>query len=132
MRIMQSTRDTPDQQIQVIGGLTEGMSIRAVERMTGIHRDTIMRLGAKVGRGRAELHERMMVWLRVDRIECDELWAFVGKKQKHLNAQTAAKRAMLTRSSCWLLPAAHSRPITQANATRATRKSSWPICASAF
>ena len=60
------------------------MSIRAVERMTGIHCDTIMRLGAKVGRGRAELHERIMVGLRVDRIECDELWAFVGKKQKHL------------------------------------------------
>ena len=39
-----------DQQIQVIGCLTEGMSIRAVERLTGIHRDTIMRLGARVGR----------------------------------------------------------------------------------
>lgn len=73
-----------DQQIQVIACLTEGMSIRATERMTGIHRDTIMRLGAKVGRGCAELHDRMMVGLRVGRIECDELWAFVGKKQKHL------------------------------------------------
>ncbi len=33
-----------DQQIQIIAALTEGMSIRAVERITGIHRDTIMRL----------------------------------------------------------------------------------------
>src|SRR5262249_42240060 len=73
-----------DRQIQIIGCLTEGMSIRAAERMTGIHRDTIMRLGAKVGRGCAELHDRMMVGLRVGRIECDELWAYVGKKQKHL------------------------------------------------
>ena len=73
-----------DQQIQVIGCLTEGMSIRAIERLTGIHRDTIMRLGARVGRGCAELHDRIMVGLRVGRIECDELWAFVGKKQKHL------------------------------------------------
>jgi len=38
-----------DQQIQVIGALTEGLSIRAIERMTGIHRDTIMCLGARVG-----------------------------------------------------------------------------------
>jgi hypothetical protein len=30
-----------DQQIQVIGALTEGVSIRSIERMTGIHRDTI-------------------------------------------------------------------------------------------
>ena len=73
-----------DQQIQVIGCLTEGMSIRAIERLTGIHRDTIMRLGARVGRGCAELHDRMMVGLRVGRIEMDELWAFVGKKQKRL------------------------------------------------
>jgi IS1 family transposase len=73
-----------DQQIQVIACLTEGMSIRAVERMTGIHRDTIMRLGAHIGRGCAELHDRMMVGLRVGRLELDELWAFVGKKQKHL------------------------------------------------
>jgi IS1 family transposase len=75
---------TRDQQIQVIGCLTEGMSIRAIERLTGIHRDTIMRLGARVGRGCAELHDRIMVGLRVGRIECDELWAFVGKKQRHL------------------------------------------------
>jgi hypothetical protein len=73
-----------DQQIQVIGCLTEGMSIRGVERLTGIHRDTIMRLGAKVGRGCAELHDRTMVGLRVGQLELDELWAFVGKKQRHL------------------------------------------------
>jgi IS1 family transposase len=79
-----------DQQIQVIGALTEGMSIRSVERMTGIHRDTIMRLGAKVGRGCAVLHDRMMVGLRVGRIECDELWAFVGKKQKHMKRTDSA------------------------------------------
>lgn len=64
-----------DQQIQVIGCLTEGMSIRAVERLTGIHRDTITRLGTRVGRGVAELHDRMMVGLRVGRLELDELWA---------------------------------------------------------
>jgi IS1 family transposase len=73
-----------DQQIQVIGCLIEGLSIRSIERMTGIHRDTIMRLGARVGRGCAELHDRTMVGLRVGRLELDELWAFVGKKQRHL------------------------------------------------
>jgi transposase-like protein len=50
-----------DQQIQIIACLTEGQSIRATERITGIHRDTIMRLGARVWRGCAELHDRMMV-----------------------------------------------------------------------
>ena len=79
-----------DQQIQIVAALTEGMSIRATERLTGIHRDTIMRLGARVGRGCAELHDRMMVGLRVGRCELDELWAFVGKKQKRTRQHETA------------------------------------------
>jgi hypothetical protein len=38
-----------DRQIEIISALTEGMSIRAVERITGVHRDTIMRLGIGAG-----------------------------------------------------------------------------------
>ncbi len=60
-----------DQQIQIVAALTEGMSIRAIERLTGIHRDTIMRLGARVGRGCAELHDRMMVGVRAGRLKRD-------------------------------------------------------------
>jgi len=40
-----------EKKIQVVSALAEGSSIRAIERMTGIHRDTIMRLGVKVGQG---------------------------------------------------------------------------------
>lgn len=49
-----------DKQLTAIAALTEGVSIRATERLTGIHRDTIMRLGARVGHGCATLHDRMM------------------------------------------------------------------------
>ena len=74
-----------DKQIDIIAALSEGMSIRAVERLTGVHRDTIMRLGARVGRGCAELHDRMFVGIRAPRLECDELWAFVGCKQRNVS-----------------------------------------------
>ncbi len=40
-----------DKQIAIIGALAEGSSIRSIERITGVHRDTIMRLGVRVGRG---------------------------------------------------------------------------------
>lgn len=73
-----------DQQIQIIAALTEGMSIRAVERLTGVHRDTIMRLGARVGAGCAALHDRTMHSVRAGRLELDEAWSFVGKKQKNV------------------------------------------------
>jgi transposase-like protein len=71
-------------QIAVISALTEGCSIRATERLTGVHRDTIMRLGVRVGDGCAVLHDEMMRFVQVNRLELDELWSYVGKKQKRV------------------------------------------------
>lgn len=73
-----------EQQIQIVGHLVEGASIRSVERMTGVHRDTIMRLGARVGNGCARFHDRRMVGVRPGRLELDEAWSYVGKKQKRV------------------------------------------------
>jgi IS1 family transposase len=71
-----------DKQIAVIGALAEGNSIRAIERMTGIHRDTIMRLGVRVGEGCTRMMDETMVDLPCHRLEMDEIWGFVGKKEK--------------------------------------------------
>src|SRR3954468_15705607 len=81
-----------DKQIEVIAALTEGLGIRATARVTGVNRETVGTLALRVGRGCAVLHDRMMVGLRVGRIECDELWAFVGKKQKHLKRGDSAEK----------------------------------------
>jgi IS1 family transposase len=78
-----------DKQIEIIAALTEGCSIRAVERLTGAHRDSVMRLGARVGRGCEEFHYRTVVGLRVGRLELDECWGFVGKKQRHVSPKEA-------------------------------------------
>ncbi len=40
-----------DKQVVIIGSLAEASSIRSIKRMTAVHRDTIMRLGVKVGQG---------------------------------------------------------------------------------
>jgi IS1 family transposase len=71
-------------QVEIIAALTEGCSIRAVERLTGIHRDTIMRLGLRVGIGCAKLHNALMRDLHVSRLEFDEIWAYVGKKRNQV------------------------------------------------
>src|SRR6202050_4863930 len=70
-----------DKQIEVVSALTEGLGIRATARITGVNRETVGKLALQVGRGCAELHDRMMVGLRVNRIECDELWSYVGHKR---------------------------------------------------
>jgi IS1 family transposase len=69
--------------------LCEGVGQRAVSRLTDTDRKTVARLALAIGRGCAELHDRMMVGLRVHRIECDELWAYVGHKR---NPQAGPKR----------------------------------------
>lgn len=76
-----------DKQISAIAALTEGMSIRATERLTGIHRDTIMRLGVRVGQGCATVHDAMMRNLHVNVIQMDEIWGYVGKKQQRTDSQ---------------------------------------------
>ena len=81
-----------DKQIDIIAALCEGVGIRATARLTNTNRKTVGRLALHVGRGCAELHDRMMVGLRVPRLELDELWAFVGCKQKRVTAQDALIR----------------------------------------
>ncbi len=70
--------------VQIINCLVEGNSIRSTERMTGTHRDTICRLLVEVGDGCAQLMDEQMRDLPCRRIEVDEIWAYVGKKQRHM------------------------------------------------
>lgn len=74
-----------DKQVAVISALAEGSSIRAVERMTGIHRDTIMRLGVRIGQGCAAILDKKMRDLSCRSLQLDEIWGFVGKKQKNVS-----------------------------------------------
>jgi len=73
-----------DTKIAVIGALAEGSSIRSIERVTGVHRDTIMRLGVKVGNGCASVMDSTMRNLPCNRLEMDEIWGFVGKKDRNV------------------------------------------------
>ena len=69
---------------QVINCLVEGNSLRSTERMTDTHRDTVMRLLVQVGDGCARLLDEQMRSLPCRRIQVDEIWAYVQKKQRHV------------------------------------------------
>jgi len=73
-----------DKQIAVISALAEGSGIRQIERMTSVHRDTIMRLSVRVGQGCAALLDRKMRDLSCSHLQLDEVWGFIGKKQRHV------------------------------------------------
>jgi hypothetical protein len=72
-----------EKQALIVSALAECNSIRSIERITGVHRDTIMRLGVRVGQGCAKLMDAKMRGLTCSRIECDEVWGFIGKKKKN-------------------------------------------------
>ncbi len=79
-------------QIAIVAALTEGCSIRATERLVDVHRDSIMRLGVRVGEGCARLHDRLMRELHVNLLELDEVWGYIGKKQKWLTREDAPEK----------------------------------------
>ena len=81
-----------EKQVAVIAALAEGSSIRSIERMTGINRNTIMNLGVRVGQGCAAILDSKMRGLKCHLLQFDEIWGFIGKKQANLRATAGAGR----------------------------------------
>ena len=73
---------TTEKKVQAISMLAEDSSIRAVERITGIHRDTIMRLASASAKACAKIHDEKMRGLSCKHVEVDEIWGFIGKKKR--------------------------------------------------
>lgn len=80
-----------EKQVAVIGALAEGQSIRAIERLTGIHGDTFGRLGVRVGTACGRIRDEKMRGLSCSTVQMDEIWGFIGKKQRNLRPGDAQK-----------------------------------------
>jgi IS1 family transposase len=74
-----------DKQEAVIRCLVNGVSVRSTERIVGVHRDTILRLMVSLGDGCTKLMQEKLTGLKSEHIQVDEIWSYVGKKQKHLS-----------------------------------------------
>lgn len=62
--------------------LVEGVSVRSIERLTGVHRDTILRVLVVAGERCERLLEEKIRAVPVKDVQCDEIWGFVGCKEK--------------------------------------------------
>jgi len=69
----------------ILSSLVEGASIRSIERISGVHRDTIMRLMLSAGQRAEEILDREMIGIQSRYIQVDEIWTYVAKKQKTLS-----------------------------------------------
>jgi hypothetical protein len=81
-----------ERRAQVIAALVEGVSINATCRMTGVAKHTILKLLKDIACACAAYHDAHVRDLRVRRIQCDEIWAFVYAKHKERDSRANGKR----------------------------------------
>jgi len=73
-----------EEKVRVVACLVEGNSLRATTRMTGTHRSAIQKLLVELGATCSAYQDKVFRNLKLTRIQCDEIWAFVGCKQKNV------------------------------------------------
>lgn len=73
--------------VRIVGALVEGNSIRSTSRMTGIARNTITKLLVDLGTACMKFHDEHVRNVRVRRLQCDEIWAYIGAKAKNVSAE---------------------------------------------
>jgi IS1 family transposase len=69
---------------QILAVLCEGMGVNAASRITGASKNTVLKLLADAGEACALYQDEAHRQLKLTRIECDEIWSFVGMKQKNV------------------------------------------------
>jgi len=87
-----------DKQIQIVAALVEGNSIRAIARMADVSRNTISKLLLDLGAACEQYHDEHVRGLDCKRIQADEIWAYVAKKD---SALTPEQRGQFGIGSTW-------------------------------
>jgi IS1 family transposase len=78
-----------ERRAQIISALVEGVSVRAVCRMTGAEKHTVTKLLLEVGAACFEYQDRVLRNLNCKRIQCDEIWSYIGCKEKNVTAENS-------------------------------------------
>lgn len=75
----------------MVACLVEGNSIRATSRMTGVARNTVDKLLIDLGAACSDYQDKAFRNLSCKRVQCDEIWSFVGCKEKNVPADQRRK-----------------------------------------
>jgi IS1 family transposase len=72
--------------VQILSMLCEGSSMRSISRVADVSINTVTKLLIDAGETCADLHDKQVRGVKASRIQCDEIWSFVGAKQKNVEA----------------------------------------------
>jgi IS1 family transposase len=81
---------TLEQKTRVVAALVEGNSIRSTGRMTSVAKNTVVKLLFDLADSCAAYHDRHVRNVRVRRLQCDEIWQYVGAKAKDVRPEKKA------------------------------------------
>jgi IS1 family transposase len=84
--------------IQIVAALVEGNSIRATSRMAGVSQNTIFKLLVDLGFACADFQDKAFRNLSCKKIQCDEIWSFIGAKAKNA---TQEQKELLSWGDIW-------------------------------
>jgi IS1 family transposase len=90
LKLKKMNRLSTEKRVRVVAALVEGASVNAIVRMTGIAKHTILNLLEDLGCACAAYHHRHVRSLKARRIQCDEIWQFVGAKAKNVTPEQKA------------------------------------------
>jgi hypothetical protein len=98
--------------VQILGMMVEGMSIRAIARLTGASKNTIVRFLRDAGEACARYQDETLRGLACERIQVDEIWSFVTAR--HRRGLRCRGRAVYS-----------ARPASREAWTRASETTKW-------
>lgn len=68
---------------KIVGMLVEGNSLRATSRLCDVSINTVSKLLVDVAAAAEKYHDKHVRNLKIRRLQCDEIWAFIGAKDKN-------------------------------------------------
>ena len=80
-----------EKRVQVISCLVEGNSIRSTVRITGVAKNTIVKLLAEIGEACSDYQDKVFRNLPCKNIQCDEIWSFCYSKEKNVPQEKKGK-----------------------------------------
>jgi IS1 family transposase len=81
----------------IVRALCEGCSIRATVRMTGASKNTVAKLLVELGGACSKFQDEAIRGIRSKRVQCDEIWSFIGSKEKNTSVEKKAQGC----GDCW-------------------------------
>ncbi len=84
MHNISMNRLSTEKRASILGMLTEGMSLRATTRLASVSINTVSKLLVDIGEACAGFQDRTLRGLSCKRVQCDEIWSFIGAKAKHV------------------------------------------------